>query len=55
MGETVNDYFAKVLIIANKMRIHGEKMSDVVVIEKILRSMTQKFDYVVCPLKNLTR
>ncbi|KAL6316867.1 hypothetical protein AAG906_022585 [Vitis piasezkii] len=30
----------------NKMRVHGEKMEDVVVIEKILRSMTPKFDYV---------
>lgn len=30
------------------MRNHGKKMIDVVVIEKILRSMTPKFDYVVC-------
>lgn len=51
VGETVNDYFARVLTVANKMRIHGEKMSDVVVIEKILRSMTQKFDYVVCSIE----
>ena len=29
------------------MRVHGEKMEDVVVIEKIMRSMTPKFDYVV--------
>jgi hypothetical protein len=39
-GESVNDYFARTLIIANKMRIHGEYMKDVVIIEKILRSMT---------------
>lgn len=41
-GESVNDYFARTLIIANKMRIHGEYMKDVVIIEKILRSMTPK-------------
>jgi len=46
MGESVNDYFARTLTIINKMRIHGEQMNDVVVIEKILRSMTTKFDYV---------
>jgi len=51
MGESVNDYFARTLTIINKMRIHGEQMNDVVVIEKILRSMTPKFDYVVCSIE----
>jgi hypothetical protein len=51
MGESVNDYFARTLTIINKMRIHGEYMNDVVVIEKILRSMTPKFDYVVCSIE----
>ncbi|KAA8530382.1 hypothetical protein F0562_005091 [Nyssa sinensis] len=47
-GESVNEYFGRTLIIANKMRIHGEKIEDVIIIEKILRSMTPKYDYVVC-------
>jgi len=51
MGESVNDYFARTLTIINKMGIHGEQMNDVVVIEKILRSMTPKFDYVVCSIE----
>ncbi|XP_028080935.1 uncharacterized protein LOC114282454 [Camellia sinensis] len=46
--ESVNDYFARTLAIANKMCIHGEKMGDVAVIEQMLRSMTPKFDYVIC-------
>ncbi|KAA8516991.1 hypothetical protein F0562_017191 [Nyssa sinensis] len=50
-GESVNDYFGRTLIIANKMRIHGERMEDVVIIEKILRSMTSKYDYVVCSIE----
>ncbi|KAM2122530.1 hypothetical protein ACFX1Q_020195 [Malus domestica] len=50
-GESVNEYFARTLTIANKMRSHGEKMEDVVVIEKILRSMVSKFDYVVCSIE----
>ncbi|KAL7099197.1 hypothetical protein ACP275_09G067700 [Erythranthe tilingii] len=50
-GESVNDYFARTLLVTNKMRIHGEKMVDVVIIEKILRSMTTKFDYVVCSIE----
>ena len=50
-GESVDEFFARTLTIANKMRIHGEKMEDLVMIEKILRSMTSKFDYVVCSIE----
>ncbi|CAL8156612.1 unnamed protein product [Prunus armeniaca] len=39
------------MAIANKMSIHGEKMEDVTIVEKILRSMTTKFDYVVCSIE----
>ncbi|MCI53917.1 retrovirus-related Pol polyprotein from transposon TNT 1-94, partial [Trifolium medium] len=38
-GETVNEYFARTLAIANRMTAHGERMEQVVVVEKILRSM----------------
>ena len=30
------------------MKIHGENMQQMVIIEKILKSMTSRFDYVVC-------
>jgi RNase H-fold protein (predicted Holliday junction resolvase) len=50
-GENVNAYFARTLIIANKMKIHGENIQQVVIIEKILRSMTSRFDYVVCSVE----
>ena len=50
-GESVDEYFARTLTIANKMKIHGESMKQVVIIEKILRSMTSRFDYVVCSVE----
>ncbi|KAJ1438623.1 gag-polypeptide of LTR copia-type [Sesbania bispinosa] len=50
-GESVNDYFARTLTIANKMKANGENKGNVVVVEKILRSMTPKFDYVVCSIE----
>ena len=49
--ETVDDFFARTLTIANKMKAHGEKMSQTIINEKILRSMTSKFNYVVCSIE----
>ncbi|XP_059670646.1 uncharacterized protein LOC132316151 [Cornus florida] len=50
-GESVIDYFSRMMAIVNKMRIHGDKMEDVTVIEKVLRSLTPKFNYVVCSIE----
>ncbi|XP_028193138.1 uncharacterized protein LOC114378696 [Glycine soja] len=50
-GETVNAYFSRTLTIANKMKAHGESMSETVITAKILRSMISKFDYVVCSIE----
>ena len=51
LGEAVADFFSRTMAIANKMRIHGEKMQDVTIVEKILRSMTPKFNFVVCSIE----
>ena len=50
-GEKVDEYFARTLTIVNKLKVNDENMSQVVVIEKILRSLTPKFDYVVCSIE----
>jgi hypothetical protein len=50
-NEGVDEYFARTLTIANKIKIHGEKMDQVVIIENILRSITLRFDYVVCSVE----
>nr|XP_028952624.1 uncharacterized protein LOC114822440 [Malus domestica] len=50
-GESVNEYIGKAMSMANKMRIHGHKIEDNEVVEKILRSMAPKFDYVVSSIK----
>ncbi|XP_027108598.1 uncharacterized protein [Coffea arabica] len=50
-GESVNEYIARVLVITNKMKANGEELKDVAVVEKILRSMTPKFNYVVCSIE----
>jgi hypothetical protein len=35
-GEKVSVYFSRVMSMANKMRVHGERMVDVTIVEKIL-------------------
>ncbi|KAA8532912.1 hypothetical protein F0562_032971 [Nyssa sinensis] len=50
-GESVADYFSRTMGIVNKMRIHEDKTKDVTIIEKILRSMTPKFNFVVCSIE----
>jgi transposase InsO family protein len=49
--ESVNDYFGRVLAIVNKMKIQGENVEERIVVEKILRSMPRKFNYVVCAIE----
>jgi len=51
-GESVTAYFAHSMTVVNKMRSNGAKnLTDLTIIEKILRSMTSKFDYVVCSIE----
>ena len=50
-GETVNDYIGKVMSLASKMRMHGDSITNVAVVEKILRALTPKIDYIVCSIE----
>ncbi|XP_024193672.1 uncharacterized protein LOC112197283 [Rosa chinensis] len=50
-GEKVDNYVSRTLTVVNKMKVHGERMEQNVVVEKILRSMTSKFNYVVCSIE----
>jgi radical SAM superfamily enzyme YgiQ (UPF0313 family) len=44
-GESVDEYFARTLAIANKMKSFGDTIEQVTIVEKILRSMSAKFNY----------
>ncbi|GAA0165560.1 hypothetical protein LIER_20936 [Lithospermum erythrorhizon] len=39
-GETVENYFGRITAIANKLRTNGEVMKDNVIVEKILRTLS---------------
>lgn len=51
VSETIIEYFARVMNLSNKMRSNGEDMQDVTVVEKILRTLTEKYNYVVVSIE----
>lgn len=53
--ETVAEYFDKVQELVNKMRVYGDKMTDEYMVDKILKSLTPRFDYVVAAIEETRR
>ncbi|XP_027368845.1 uncharacterized protein LOC113874830 [Abrus precatorius] len=50
-GEKVDTYLGRTLSIVNKMKSNGEVINTSMVVSKILRSLTPKFNYVVCSIE----
>ncbi|RVW88219.1 Retrovirus-related Pol polyprotein from transposon TNT 1-94 [Vitis vinifera] len=50
-SECITDYFSRVMSVSNKMRFHGEQMLEVTIVEKILRFLTDNFNYIVCSIE----
>ncbi|PNY00147.1 retrovirus-related Pol polyprotein from transposon TNT 1-94, partial [Trifolium pratense] len=51
IGESIEAYFARTLAIANKMSSHGETVTQCMIVEKIMRSLTSRFNYVSCSIE----
>ena len=50
-GETISNYFSQLLVIVNHLKSNGESIEDIHVVEKILRSLANKFKHVVVAIK----
>lgn len=48
---SVSNYFSRTITIVNKMWIYSDKTEDMIIVEKIIWSMTPKFNFVVCSIK----
>ena len=51
-SEKVSEYISKMILITNEMKTCGETLSEQVIIEKILRSLTPQFDYIVVSIEH---
>ena len=49
--QKVSDYFSKLIAIVNQMKTCGENITDQMVVEKVLRSLNQKFDFIVVAIQ----
>ena len=50
-GETYSDNFSRLLVIVNCLKSNGGSIEDIHVVEKILRSLANKFEHVVVPIE----
>lgn len=50
-NEKIGDYVARILTITNEMKQCGETMTEQMIIEKVLRSLTAQFDHIVVAIE----
>ena len=50
-GETVSNYFFRVLAVSNQLKRNGEKLEDVRIMEKILRLLELKFEHIIVTIE----
>lgn len=50
-GEKVDNFLGRTLTVVNKMKSNGEIMEQNTMASKVLRSLTSKFNYVICSIE----
>lgn len=50
-SEKVCDYFTRILTLTNQMKVCGERVSDQMIVEKVMRTFTPNFDYIVAAIE----
>ncbi|KAE8679726.1 hypothetical protein F3Y22_tig00111398pilonHSYRG00405 [Hibiscus syriacus] len=50
-GEKIDIFIGRTLTVVNKMKVNGESMEQSTIVSKILRSLTLRFNYMVCSIE----
>jgi hypothetical protein len=50
-SESVGDFFTRILSITNLMKGYGENFTDNMLVEKVLRTLSPRFDYIVVSIE----
>ncbi|KAG6535404.1 hypothetical protein ZIOFF_000376 [Zingiber officinale] len=50
-NETLQNFLSRVISIISQMRSYGEKITDAIIVSKVLRSLTPKYDYIVTAIE----
>ncbi|GKF43957.1 hypothetical protein Tco_0130509 [Tanacetum coccineum] len=50
-GETITDYISRVMVIVNNMGNNEEILKETQIVEKILRTLMKKFNYIVVSIE----
>ena len=50
-NEGIGDFFGRLQVLTNSMEGCGEKFTDLILIEKVLRSLNPKFDHIVVAIE----
>ncbi|GAA0172790.1 hypothetical protein LIER_26543 [Lithospermum erythrorhizon] len=50
-GETIDEYFARVTFVSNKLLSNGDNITELKIVKRILRTLTDQFTYVVVSIE----
>ncbi|GAA0161930.1 hypothetical protein LIER_18134 [Lithospermum erythrorhizon] len=50
-GDSIDEYFSRVLMVANKLKSNGEEVFDTKIVEKIMRILSEQYTYIMVAIE----
>lgn len=52
--DSIVEYFTRMLTLTNQMKNYGDRIEDAMIVDKILRTLTPRFDHIVVAIEQGT-